>query len=213
MGQAVSEIFAYLNEILPHSVSSTTVYTFFNMESKKYWKYLTNTTVNSTVTATTVSVYNLPSTNIHFHMLKSVHVGDTTASSDTVYNKYDFVDSTDILSGACYWDAGGNKVGIYPEPTSDEDDFPIVFEYREPPALIYAASDCTTITNFDDDLTEVILNNICARIAKAGKFPRVNLANNYHMDGVVAERDMRMKSEQKRVNKPNISYDWRDWVR
>ncbi len=212
MGKLVSEIFAYINEILPNSVASTTIYTYFNDECKKYWKYLTNTTQNSTVTATTQTAYNLPSTDIHFWMLKNVRVGDSTASSDTVYSTYLFVNTTDDLSDNCYYDAKGNKVGIYPPPTSDEDDFPIVFEYQEPPRFITAASDTTSITNFDDDLTEVIVNNICSKIAKTGKFPRVNLANNYMIDGQVNERKMKLRCEQKKVkDDADTKWDWRDW--
>ncbi len=213
MGETVSTIFTYINEMLPNSLASTTLYTFFNMESKKYWKYLTNTTVNTTVTATSKTEYDLPTTNVHFFMLKHVWVADSTASSDTIYNEFKFCDSTQGYIGDFYFDARGGKVGLSFSPTSDQDDFPVVFEYQEPPLYIFAASDTTTITNFDDDLTEVIVNNICAKIAKSGKFPRVNLANNFTIEGLRAERLMRIRSDQKKVNTPNIKWDWRDWIR
>ncbi len=213
MGKLVSDIFTYINEILPNAVPTTTIYTFFNDECKKYWKYLTDTTQNTTVSATTQTKYSLPTTNIHFWMLRNVFVADSTASSDTVYSSYSPANSSVDLPDNSYYDAKGGKVGLSFNPTSDEDDFPIIFEYQEPPLLIAAASDTTTITNFDDDLTEVIVDNICAKIAKYGKFPRVNLTNNYRADGFANEKQMRLRNEQKKVkDNPAIRWDWRDWM-
>jgi hypothetical protein len=213
MPETFQSVIDYVNEVYPNRLNSTTIITIINRECRKLYPYLTNSTINSTTITTTsdYGLYPLPTTNVHFDMIESVHVGDSTAGSTTIYQPYEYAPSTDALGDYSFYNPLDNHIGIFPEPTTAA--LPILIRYREPPVTILAASDTTTYMNFDEDLTEVLINNVLSRIAKSGNFPRVTLANNYTVDGIVGKKDMMLRDAKKKQKDPNESkYDWRDWV-
>lgn len=211
MAETIGSIIDLINEVYPNGLNSSTLLTIINRESKKLYPYLTNSTINTTnITTTSDSGYPLPSTDVHFDMLESVYVGDTTADSSTIYQEYTYAPSSNDLTGYKYYNAFGNNVGLFPEPTTS--DLPIVLKYREPPVLVTSTSDSSTFLNFNDDLTQVLMDNVLSRIAKSGRFPRVTLANNYAIDGLASKRDMMLREKKRVAKNPDVDkWDWRDW--
>lgn len=173
-----------LNDIdyrVPNVVPSSDKIRWMNDAVKRHWKYVASTGIATSTTVKGVAIYSM-STDLRFEKINYVGMSDSTARSSTeLYTEYTPAGANDSLSGNQYYKAGAG-IGIYPVPTSDEEDRAIKAIYEPFPVVYASTTDTTSVPKIAQDYTEIITFPVCRDVARAGNNPDVELANNYEAE-------------------------------
>jgi hypothetical protein len=209
MGETLGQVLGYINQVLPNSVDTTTLITFINDELKENWSYLTSTEYYQFQLSSGVPIYPMP-TNVTMDMINEngLLVSDTTSvpTSTAEWNSYTFKGADEELDGNNYVEAL-DDIGIYPIP---DNGYYARIIYQEYPTIM-ASTDTNTQFNISDDYIKLIKFRTLARVAKSGKFPRVDLANNYDADAMQIERKMKVNRKNDKTKTNRTRFDWREW--
>jgi hypothetical protein len=201
MAETLAQILTYINELLPNRINSTTIVTLINNEQRKIWEKMTPESYYSFDTIANQSLYLLAS-DMNFEKISDVLVYSTT--DDVDFTQYEFAGLSEELVGYRYYDALEN-IGISPTPTKTGCTVQIRYQVRP---TIFASSDTAVEFNLDNDYLDLVKFRVMSRIAKSGKNPKIELANNYESDANELERKLRMKYANKKAKLPKrrISY-------
>lgn len=214
MSDTLQQVLDYIDEILPNSVNTTTKIRFINDAQTNYFRYLTRSDFyDSLDTIADQATYALP-TNITIDRVEDIMVSDSTAAVTSTHNftlyKHVGLNDTMYTYGRSWYDGLDNTFGIYPLPTSDEEDHPIRVRYKMYPIMM-ASSDTATQFNFDQDYVELIKLQALAKVAKSGRFPNVELANNYERDAREKWKHVRLQTQKNEAKNPRSTWSYKDW--
>lgn len=206
--ETINQVLAYIDDLFPNALTRATKVDLVNAELRKIWEHMTSTEIYEFTTISSQALYNLP-TNVSLDMVVENGVliaTSTTASSTTIYQPYSYIGPDEELEGSRYYEALG-QVGIYPVP---DNGYPARIKYQEYPTL-FASTDVGVQFNIDQDYVDLIKYKVMTRVAKSGKFPNVELANNYEADAKELERKMKVRMANKKAKTPRKRWDWREW--
>lgn len=214
MQKTIAELIAWVDEVVPNKISSTTKQRFISdqLGDSEFRRYNTAKTWYDTYTASGVSEYNLPS-GVRVDDLIYLGISNTTynstdvLASSTPYVEYKYAGLRDE-SYPCYTDYT-TKLAIKPTP-QDAYHMRMIYkpQYRNLPA---ATSDSTTLIEAETPLINWLQYKIAARVCKSMTFPRIDLGNNYELDAEASMGVARMNyyNRKRRESKTNIG--WKDW--
>lgn len=184
MPKSIAEILAWVDEIVPNKVNSTTKQIFVREmlgPGSEIYKFNTELTYLTTSTVQNQNEYNLPS-GVQVHDIVWMGVSNTTHNSTdvlgttTAFTEYKYYGLEDSKVGSRYTNFS-TQLSISPTPDSA---YHMKIIYK--PSYYTSSSDSTTVLNVSNPLLEYIQNKLAARVCKCGSFPRVDLANNYERD-------------------------------
>lgn len=211
MAKTLKQVMDYIDTMIPNSLDSTTKIGFVNDAQSKYWQYLTREAYdNSLETEANVALYTFP-TGITFPQVTSIYVSDSTETPSSTHNytQYRLKGTEDSAVGNQYYDGLDEDFGLYPVP--DEDGKPILIRYQETPTIFETTAESTTYFKYDDDYVNLIKYKACASVAKAGRFPNAELANNYERDAMESWKNIKLKYEKENVKTPKHKWGYKDW--
>jgi len=204
-----------VDEIVENVIATTTKIRFINIALQEARPWMTKVETFSTQTVADQQLYNLPTgVKVSDILPEGVYLTQTTYNTTTVvsstlfYNKYKLRGRLCPLEGSQFFEYT-TQLGISPVP---DDVVYLKVMYRHVPGEYTSSSDSTTIFDYDSDIMNYLKNKTIARICKAGKFPRLDLGNNYELEAESNLDNARMnwyKMERRRKNQNAISY--RDW--
>lgn len=209
MAETLGQALAYINELFPNKMNSSTIVTLINNEIRRTWKDLTSTNIDDTLTTlSSQAIYSLP-TYCDFDMIakNGIMVATSTGavSSTTVFEEYSYCGPDDELDGNKYYEGLTGTFGVYPTPETAG--YPIRIKYQERPTL-FASSDTSVEFPTAQDHVDEIKMRVMSRIAKSGNKPDIGLANNYEVDADKLERDRRMYQANKRMKEASNKYSY-----
>jgi hypothetical protein len=214
MGKAISEIIAWVDEIVPNKIESTTKQIFVREllgVGGDIYKYNTEISMESTATVADQNEYDLPA-GIRVEDIEWLGVSNTTYNSTDVlgtttpFNEYKYYGLEDEIEG-CRYTHYTSQLSITPTP---DDAYHMRILYK--PNYAANSSDSTTVLNFDNPLIEYLQNKLAARVCKSGSFPRIDLGNNYEIEAESKLNLARLnyyKLKHVKQSKRNIS--WKRW--
>lgn len=212
MAETLGSILSYIDEVLPNNINSTTKINFINDEIKEFWPYMTSTKLYEFATSSGTAEYVLPTTNTKIeHIVEyglTIQTDTNAVTSTTIWGTYSYIGQNEVLEGNRFYDALNNKFGIYPVP---DNGYTARIRYREYPTILSSSSDSTTVLNLNNDYIKLIKYKALARVAKTGKFPRVDLANNYEMDAKEVERKLKLEAAKNKSRSPRTRWSYQDW--
>jgi len=190
----LGEVLAYIDEVLPNSLTTSLKVTFINDEIKEIWRDMSPKILYEFTTVEDQTFYDLPD-NYTFDQIyeDGLKVAKETGAvdEDTEYNTYSFCGSEDELIGYRFFNGMENNFGIYPEP---DDAYNAKIKLLQYPTL-YETTDTDEVIDLNKDYIKLLKLKVIARVAKTGTFPRVDLANNYTMDAMELEKKMKYYTE------------------
>lgn len=214
MAKTIAEIIAWVDEIVPNKVESTTKQIFvrdlLGVGSDVY-KYNTELTWHSTKTVANQNEYDLPA-GVKVEDLVWLGVSNTTYNSTDVlgtttpFVEYKYYGLEDTKEGSRYTNYT-TQLSITPTP---DDAYHMKMIYK--PNYSAASSDSTTVLNLNNPLLEYLQNKVAARVCKSLSFPRIDLGNNYEMEAESKLDRARMhyyNNRHSKYSKRNIS--WKGW--
>jgi hypothetical protein len=209
MAESLSDVLSYINNILPNGISTENKVIIINDILKNDWKHFTSTAYYTFNTSSSQVYYNLP-TNCKVYQIVENGVGVSAStqavSSTTVYEPYHFIGQDEAVDGNVFFECStsSTQIGIYPTP---DDVYPARIKYQEYPTL-FSSTATTTLFNIDQDFMNYVRNKAMSVVAKSGKFPRIDLANNDEMDAkeILRKFKLRKKQENIKTSRYRISY-------
>lgn len=191
---------------LPNAVASSDKIAWMNDSVKRVWPWVSSTKWYQTTTVADQAIYPM-STDMRFEGIKRVFISDSTARSTTEeYTELELAHEDDTLSGFQYYKAG-HGIGIYPVPsTLDYDNRALNIAYEPIPANYSSTADTTTVLPLHPHYGNLIVFDVCSRVAKAGNNPDVDLANNYTMEYRELLRDAKRDYYNRHKKKRTWSY-------
>ena len=176
-----------LNDIavrLQYSTSSfpdATVVGWMNDTQNEIWKWLASTDQFQFTTIAGQATYDMAS-DMRIDRIQSVQVSASTVIDGTEqYLTYAFAGQDDQLVGNQWFDALG-QIGLYPVPsTGTGDGYNVKITY-EPRPVQLSTSTLTTIPSLDEDYQDILKWRVLRDIARSGRDPDVDLANNFQAD-------------------------------
>jgi len=162
------------------------------------------------------------STGIRFDKIDRVLVGDSTAiadiSSTTIWEEYKYAGPNDSLTGNQYYrpdrdtfntTSPSSFIALYPNSTKVR---VVRIYYQKIPATITATSDDTTsLPEIDEEYHDIYKHGVKEKAAKAGDYPDIEMANNFHADYLEEERRIKKDYFKRKERTPKRQWDWRDW--
>lgn len=209
MSETLQDVLTYIDTLLPNSLTTATKVGLINAEQRKVWEHMTPDTMYEFTTVNGQRTYTLP-TNVSIDMIleNGVLIASSTeaVSDDTVFQPYSLAGYDEDMTGSKFYDAFGT-LGLYPIP---DNGYPARLLYQEYPT-IFASSDTAVQFNIDQDYVDLIKFKVMARVAKSGRFPNVDLANNYEADATQLERKMKTRMANKRAKTPRTRWSYKSW--
>lgn len=209
MAESLSEVLSYIDSILPNGISTANKVTIINDILKNDWKHFTSTAYHTFNTASSQVYYDLPTNCKIYHIVEngvSVSASTAAVSSTTVYEPYSFIGQDEAVDGNVFFECStsSTQIGIYPTP---DDVYPARIKYQEYPTLMSSTA-TTTLFNVDDDFINYIKNKTMSVVAQSGKFPRIDLANNYESNAreILRKCKLRKKQENVKTSRYRLSY-------
>ena len=214
MQKTMAEILAWVDEVIPNKIPSTSKYRYMvdNLGDSEFGRYNTEKIYLSTNTSTSVSDYDLPS-GVRVEDLIYVGVSNTTYNSTniigttTAFVEYKYKGLRDTIDFG-YTDYT-TKLRLLPVPI---DKLHVLLIYKPMYRNIGAAtSDSTTIINAQSPLINWLQMKTAARVCKSMAFPRIDLGNNYEIDAenYMANARINYMNTKRKLSKNNISF--KDW--
>lgn len=177
------------------------------------WKYMASTSIYTTTLTSGQALYPF-STNMHFEDIKHVLVSDSTVLTSTaIWTDYAPVGVEDELVSQSYFKAL-NAIGLYPVPTSDEDDqYLMIIHEPCPPHYGTTTTDSTTILPYAHEFIQAAKSYVKAEIAGSGDAPDTVLRNNHwsEMQEILAKARMDRYRRQAQNPKDTRSYKSHWW--
>lgn len=209
MSETIQEVLAYIDDLLPNSLTTATKISLVNAELRKIWEHMTPIEMYEFDTVADQMLYDYP-TNISIDMIieKGVLVATSTdaVSSTTVFGEYTFRGLDEEENGNQFYDLGG-QLRISPTP---DNVYPARIIYQDYPTL-FASTDTTVQFNIDQDYVDLIKFKVMSRVAKSGRFPNVEIANNYELDAKELERKMKVRMANKKAKTPRRRWSYKEW--
>jgi hypothetical protein len=209
MAETLGQVLNYINTFLPHSIASSDVVALINAEQRKVWEDLTSTNLYEFYTVANQPTYSLP-TNCRIENIveNGVMIATSTGAvtTTTIFETYSYCGPDDELEGNRYYEAL-DEIGISPVP---DNIYPARIKYQEY-FTAFASSDTNMQFNLDQDYIDIIKFKVMSRIAKSGRFPNVELANNYEMDARELERKMKVGKAKEKVKTNRTRWSYQDW--
>lgn len=209
MAKTLGQVLSYVHEVLPNSFPTTTLITFVNDEIRLFWQYLTSTEYYEFQMSSGQAIYSFP-TNVKMDQVieNGVLISDTTSSptSSAEWTAYTFCGADEELTGSRYFEALDN-FGVYPVP---DNGYYARLIYQDYPTLM-ASSDTNTQFDLDQDYVDILTYRTLARVAKSGKYPRVDLANNYTLDAKEIEQKMKVKQMNDFTKTARKRWSYKQW--
>ena len=203
-----------------NSFSHTAKIGWMNDIQRKIHKFVSIPGVQEFV-ASSSYIYAL-STNLRFDKIDRVLVGDSTAiadiSSTTIWTEYKYAGPNDELTGNQYYrpdrdvyntTSPSSFIGLYYDSTVAR---VCRIYYQKIPATITATSDDTTsLPEIDEEYQDIYKHGVKEIVAKAGDYPDIEMANNFHADYLEEERRIKKDYFKRKERTPKRQWDWRDW--
>lgn len=213
MGRTIAQIIASVDEAVPNKIESTSKIKFLSdlIGDGSFRKYNDIETYWDTYTVANQAEYDLPS---------GVDISDIiwVGISGSTYNSTDSVGSTTIYVEQRYIGKDDSNIGYTDYTTKLALTYPPDGSYHM--RVIYtptyrseyrASTDSTTIIYANKPLLNWLEAKLCAKVAKIGSFPRIDLANNYEIEAAnyLSEAITTYDYKKRKRSRKQISY--RDW--
>lgn len=210
MAESLNDVLNYINSLLSNGISTENKVTIINDILKNDWKHFTSTAYHTFNTASSQVYYDMPTNCKVYHIVENgvgvCATASTAATSTTIYEPYHFIGQDETQESNVFFECSTSttQIGIYPTPN---DVYPARIKYQVYPTLMTSTA-TTTVFNVDDDFINYVKNKAMSVVAKSGKFPRVDLANNYEMDAkeILRKVKLRKKQEKTKTSRYRISY-------
>ena len=222
MSVTVKSILTDIDTRYPRSVSFTHTQKigWMNDVQRKVHKFASISAMQEFVASSSME-YAL-STGIRFDKIDKVMVGDSTKiadiSSTTIWQEYKYAGFDDELTGNQYFHpdrefynttSPSSFICLYPNST--EVRVARIYYHKIPGTITATSDDTTSIVDFDDEYCDIYKHGVMEIIAKAGDYPDVEMANNFHADYLDEEKRIKKDFYKRKERTPNFKYDWRDW--
>lgn len=213
MSKTVAQIIAWVDQMLPNVIDSTTKYVFLEDMYKNIKKYNTEyVTSDTTPTASSQADYSLPS-GVDYRDLMYVGVSPTTfnttniVGSTTPFVEYNFKSWKNEDIGMQWWENSSTNIRLSSIP---DDAYHMRFKYL-PSLVCNASTDSTTLIPGNDHMVSYLQNKLAAQVAKMGNFPRIDLANNYELEADEMLNKIRIDSFNFKTRQRGYNTSYKDW--
>jgi hypothetical protein len=212
VSETLGQVLTYIDTLFPNALTTATKVDLINAEQRKIWEHMTSTNYyDSLTTLSSQALYSLP-TNVTIDMVaeNGIMISNSTepVTSTHSWTSYEYAGADEELTGNRFYDGLNGLFGIYPVPSSGG--YPIRIRYQEY-FTAFASTDTSVQFNLDQDYIDLIKYRVMSRVAKSGKFPNVELANNYEMDAREIERKMKIKQAKDKAKTPKSRWSYKEW--
>lgn len=164
-----------------NSFPDATVIGWMNDTQNEIWKWMSSTDQYQFSTIAGQALYTIPD-DMRLDRIQSVQVSDSTVIDGTEgYLTYVFAGQDDELVGNQYFDALG-EIGLYPVPSTAAGTGHSVKITYEPRPVQLSTSTLATVPSLDADYQDILKWRVLRDIARSGRDPDTDLANNYQAD-------------------------------
>ena len=204
----IQDFVTEVDTLYPNSFTDQQKITWLNQVQNRYVKWLTGETLYSFNTVADQEIYTLPD-GISFDLVKALYISPSTDTpdSETYFEQYHKAGRDNYLAGKCFYKSLDN-IGISPVP---DNAYPARMYYQERPTE-FSSTDMTAEFNIDTDWIEALIFKVAARCAKTGKFPNVELANNYEAEAEDLLRQMRHQKTIEKTDGTKKRWGWGGYV-